>query len=52
LNALQTLVHRQPIDQRVADALALIPDCDGVRDCYFCAAADLARAADETRSAA
>lgn len=44
MNALQTLVHRQPIDHRVAEALALIPDCDGHTDCYFCAAADLASA--------
>jgi hypothetical protein len=33
-----------PTAQQVAEALALIPDCDGVTDCYFCAAADLARA--------
>lgn len=58
MNTLQTLVHRQRAHlihasgigvegstaARVAEALALIPDCDGMRDCYFCAAADLARA--------
>lgn len=24
---------------------SLIPECDGVEDCYFCAAGELARAA-------
>ena len=33
-----------PAAKQVAQALALIPDCDGITTCYFCAAADLARA--------
>lgn len=48
MNHVQKLIAQRRSHEILAER-APIPECDGVSDCYFCAAGDLARMQAETR---